>query len=72
MTAALWIGGIFLGSFALMLGLVLWAARRADDGYADLDAAFDTVLNGRPCVSGHTDCTVDCGWCKGTGRMVSR
>lgn len=20
-----------------------------------------------PCRSGHTDCTVDCGWCKGTG-----
>jgi hypothetical protein len=22
-----------------------------------------------PCRSGHTDCTVDCGWCKGTGYM---
>lgn len=21
----------------------------------------------QPCRSGHTDCTVDCGWCKGTG-----
>lgn len=20
-----------------------------------------------PCRSGHTDCTADCGWCKGTG-----
>lgn len=23
----------------------------------------------RPCRSGDTDCTVDCGWCKGTGYM---
>lgn len=23
----------------------------------------------QPCRSGHTDCTVDCGWCKGTGYM---
>lgn len=29
-----------------------------------------TATEGRtetPCRSGHTDCTVDCGWCKGTG-----
>jgi hypothetical protein len=39
--------------------------------YRDLAvAALDVVNNGRPCISGHTDCTVDCGWCKGTGRMV--
>lgn len=25
-----------------------------------------------PCRSGHTDCTVDCGWCKGTGREQAR
>lgn len=24
-------------------------------------------MSSRPCRSGHTDCTVDCGWCKGTG-----
>lgn len=23
--------------------------------------------HGYPCRSGHKDCTVDCGWCKGTG-----
>jgi hypothetical protein len=26
----------------------------------------------RPCRSGDTDCTVDCGWCKGAGREVRR
>ena len=26
----------------------------------------------QPCRSGHTDCTVDCGWCKGTGVMPPR
>jgi hypothetical protein len=25
-----------------------------------------------PCRSGHTDCTVDCGWCKGTGQERRR
>jgi hypothetical protein len=35
-----------------------------------LEAAGYHVVSSRPvtpCRSGHTDCTVDCGWCKGTG-----
>lgn len=30
------------------------------------------AVEGVPCRSGNTDCTVDCGWCKGTGREVRR
>lgn len=33
-------------------------ASQPDDPYCAYQA---------PCRSGHTDCTVDCGWCKGTG-----
>ena len=32
---------------------------------------FRVKPNTKPCPSGHTDCTVDCGWCKGTGRVKS-
>lgn len=29
--------------------------------------ADENVPYRKPCRSGHTDCTMDCGWCKGTG-----
>lgn len=35
-------------------------------------AAYRSAELPSRCRSGHTDCTVDCGWCKGTGIQGGR
>lgn len=54
-------------------------AALVDPDYVDqwIDSAAATgpnpwITSGEPCPSGHTNCTVDCGSCKGTGQRVTR